>query len=49
MEQWQGFTQGIWNKEVNVRDFIMNNFTPYEGDDTFLVGATDATTSFGQT
>jgi formate C-acetyltransferase len=44
MEKWQSFTKGIWTNEVNVRDFIMKNYTPFEGDDTFLVGATDATT-----
>ncbi|MCL6571361.1 MAG: formate C-acetyltransferase [Bacillus sp. (in: Bacteria)] len=44
MEKWQSFTKGIWTKEVNVRDFILKNYTPFEGDDTFLVGATDATT-----
>jgi formate C-acetyltransferase len=43
MEQWQGFEKGIWAKEVNVRDFIIKNFTPYEGDDSFLAGATKAT------
>ncbi|WP_026563756.1 formate C-acetyltransferase [Bacillus sp. UNC41MFS5] len=44
MEQWTGFTKGAWSKEVNVRDFILNNFTPFEGDDSFLAGATEATT-----
>ncbi|MDQ0197733.1 formate C-acetyltransferase [Neobacillus ginsengisoli] len=43
MEKWQGFTKGTWTKEVNVRDFILKNFTPYEGDDSFLKGATEAT------
>jgi formate C-acetyltransferase len=43
MEQWQGFAKGNWTKEVNVRDFILKNYTPYEGDHSFLVGATDAT------
>ncbi|WP_066061579.1 formate C-acetyltransferase [Neobacillus soli] len=43
MEQWQGFIKGTWAKEVNVRDFILKNFTPFEGDDSFLVDATDAT------
>ncbi|WP_409270312.1 formate C-acetyltransferase [Neobacillus sp. SCS-31] len=42
-EHWNGFKTGKWAKEVNVRDFILNNFTLYEGDDTFLAGATDAT------
>ena len=43
MEQWQGFNKGTWVKEVNVRDFILKNYKPYEGDDSFLAGATDAT------
>ncbi|WP_313799312.1 formate C-acetyltransferase [Cytobacillus sp.] len=45
MEQWRGFKTGIWEKEVNVRDFIINNFTLYLGNETFLEGPTDATTS----
>ncbi len=41
---WEGFTEGKWSDgEVNVRDFIQRNYTPYTGDDSFLVGATDAT------
>jgi formate C-acetyltransferase len=43
MEHWLGFNKGTWIKEVNVRDFILKNFTPYEGDDSFLQGATRAT------
>jgi formate C-acetyltransferase len=43
MEQWNGFTKGEWSKEVNVRDFILKNFTPYEGNDSFLAGPTEAT------
>lgn len=43
MEQWQGFIKGTWSKEVNVRDFIVKNYTHYEGDDSFLTGATTAT------
>ncbi|WP_374717583.1 formate C-acetyltransferase [Neobacillus sp.] len=43
MEQWKGFTKGVWTKEVNIRDFIQRNYTPYEGDETFLAGATEAT------
>ncbi|MEH7121466.1 formate C-acetyltransferase [Neobacillus vireti] len=43
MEQWQGFNKGTWVKEVNVRDFILKNYKLYEGDDSFLAGATDAT------
>jgi formate C-acetyltransferase len=42
--QWQGFTGGIWEGEINVRDFIQRNYTPYEGDESFLAGPTKATT-----
>ncbi len=37
-EQWSGFNGRLWKEEVNVRDFIQNNYTPYEGDESFLVG-----------
>jgi formate C-acetyltransferase len=40
---WEGFVAGDWKTEVNVRDFIQQNYTPYEGDESFLAGATDAT------
>ncbi len=42
-ENWNGFTQGIWQDEINVRDFIQKNYKEYKGDDTFLAGATDRT------
>ncbi|KLN46838.1 pyruvate formate-lyase [Providencia rettgeri] len=42
---WQGFNQGDWQKNVNVRDFIQKNYTPYEGDESFLAGSTPATDS----
>ena len=42
-EVWNGFKKGKWNKEINVRDFIQNNYTPYEGDESFLVGPTERT------
>ena len=42
-EQWSGFNGRLWKEEVNVRDFIQNNYTPYEGDESFLVGPTEAT------
>ena len=38
-----GFKGTIWKEEINVRDFIQHNYTPYEGDDTFLVGSTEKT------
>ncbi|WP_233116868.1 formate C-acetyltransferase [Aggregatibacter actinomycetemcomitans] len=41
---WEGFVGGDWQKEVNVRDFIQKNYTPYEGDESFLADATPATT-----
>jgi formate C-acetyltransferase len=40
---WQGFTTGLWQKEINVRDFIQQNYTPYEGDESFLAPATKRT------
>ena len=41
--EWRAFKGGAWEREVNVRDFIQKNYTPYDGDDSFLVGATAAT------
>src|SRR5262245_39717706 len=40
---WEGFKAGLWQKEINVRDFIQQNYTPYEGDESFLAPATDRT------
>jgi formate C-acetyltransferase len=40
---WQGFKTGLWQKEINVRDFIQQNYEPYEGDDSFLAPATERT------
>lgn len=42
-EQWNGFTAGDWQKEINVRDFIQKNVTPYEGTDEFLETKTERT------
>lgn len=42
-EEWNGFNHGIWEKEINVRDFIQRNYAPYDGDDEFLAGPTNAT------
>ena len=42
-EQWNGFKGSIWKEEVNVRDFIQKNYKPYDGDESFLVGPTEAT------
>lgn len=40
---WQGFKPGVWQEEINVRDFIQQNYTPYEGDESFLCEATPRT------
>src|ERR1700745_944445 len=45
---WNGFTEGLWQKEINVRDFIQQNYTPYDGDDLFLVPATERTRKIWQ-
>ncbi|MDD5810569.1 MAG: formate C-acetyltransferase [Treponema sp.] len=42
-EEWNGFEGRLWKEEVNVRDFIQNNYTPYDGDEKFLAGPTAAT------
>ena len=42
-EQWKDFKKGDWQSEINVRDFIQHNYTPYEGDDSFLSGPTEKT------
>ena len=42
-EQWNKFKPGDWQHEINVRDFIQNNYTPYEGDSSFLTGTTEKT------
>ncbi len=42
-EQWNGFEGRLWKEEVNVRDFIQNNYTQYDGDEEFLEGPTEAT------
>lgn len=44
-DEWEGFKHGRWsNTSINLRDFIQKNFTPYDGDDSFLTGPTEATT-----
>lgn len=43
-EAWDGFVGGNWQRAVDVRDFIQRNYTPYDGDDSFLAGPTEATT-----
>ena len=41
--EWNGFVGGKWESEINVRDFIQKNYTPYDGDDSFLAGPTQNT------
>lgn len=43
-EAWDGFVGGNWQKAIDVRDFIQRNYAPYDGDDSFLAGPTEATT-----
>lgn len=43
LKQWEGFETGNWVKKVDVRNFILTNYTPYEGNDTFLEGPTERT------
>ena len=45
-EQWKGFEQGKWCDDIDTRDFIQKNYTPYDGDESFLAGPTAATTTF---
>ena len=42
-QEWDSFRGGVWEKEINVRDFIQKNYTPYDGDDSFLAGPTETT------
>ncbi|MBQ9767959.1 MAG: formate C-acetyltransferase [Lachnospiraceae bacterium] len=42
-EEWRGFKSGVWEREINTRDFIQKNFSSYEGDESFLAGPTKAT------
>ena len=42
-ESWAGFKGELWKKEINVRDFIQNNYTPYTGDDSFLKPSSEKT------
>ncbi|GAA3106423.1 formate C-acetyltransferase [Streptomyces rectiviolaceus] len=47
-EAWDGFKGGLWRDAIDVRDFVQQNYTPYEGDDSFLAGATERTTQVWQ-
>ena len=42
-EQWESFEGVLWKREINVRDFVQKNYKPYDGDESFLSGPTDAT------
>ena len=44
MKEWDGFEGRLWKEEINVRQFIQDNYTPYDGDASFLAGPTQATT-----
>jgi len=46
---WQGFRSGLWQNEINVRDFIQQNYTPYDGDESFLTPPTERTQKIRQT
>ena len=43
MQAWNTFEGGVWQREINVRDFIQRNYTPYDGDGSFLAPATART------
>ncbi|WP_036489396.1 formate C-acetyltransferase [Myxosarcina sp. GI1] len=43
LQQWKGFVSGKWTEEINLRDFIQQNYTPYEGDGSFLASTTEVT------
>ena len=45
-KQWNNFKSGDWQHEINIRDFIQNNYTPYEGDAIFLASSTEKTKKF---
>jgi len=49
VQAWDGFKTNKWQDEINVRDFIVNNYTPYEGDDSFLASATPRTEKMWKT
>ncbi len=48
LAQWNGFKVGKWQDEINVRDFIQKNYTPYEGDESFLCGPTERTSELNK-
>ena len=48
-KEWRNFNEGHWMSDVNVRDFIQKNYTPYEGDESFLEGPSEATNKLWDT
>ncbi|MEY8338527.1 formate C-acetyltransferase [Lachnospiraceae bacterium 62-35] len=44
INEWRAFRSGVWEKEINIRDFIQKNYTPFDGDESFLAGPTENTT-----
>ena len=48
-DAWEGFVTGPWTEDIDVRDFIQRNYTPYDGDSSFLAGATDKTLRLWET
>lgn len=46
--EWSGFRQGVWEREIDVRDFIHQNYAPYDGDESFLAGPTENTKTLWQ-
>ncbi|MFE0135550.1 pyruvate formate lyase family protein, partial [Streptomyces sp. NPDC059037] len=47
-QAWDGFKGGLWRDAIDVRDFVQHNYTPYEGDGSFLAGPTERTTQVWQ-
>ena len=47
-EEWKGFKEGAWTKEINVSDFIKTNYKGYDGDESFLEGTTEKLIEFGE-
>ncbi len=47
-EEWNGFKGRLWKEEVNTRQFIQDNYKPYDGDESFLAGPTEANKNFGE-
>ena len=48
MKEWDGFEGRLWKEEINVRQFIQDNYTPYDGNEDFLAEPTEATNKLGE-